>query len=145
MEPMPLSLLNKGSPYLNLQRENPLLDCPLSWQGIRATDREKQINTHYTHFTKYSVENSEATASVTFMRSMSEISYLEKIKLLIYLELKPKFLTMIVTLKCMELEKTSIKEFMSSERRVPVNSQNLVVSQCFISFSLLTWNERVLW
>lgn len=46
----------------------------------------------YTPFPKYSVESSETNASVVFMRSVSEMfSYLERIKLLIYLELKPAF------------------------------------------------------
>lgn len=63
----------------------------LSPQGKRGADREKQIDREYTPFTKYYVENSETTASVVFMRSMSERSYLERIKLLIYLELKPTF------------------------------------------------------
>lgn len=64
----------------------------MSPQGIKGGVREKQIKRAFTPFTEYSVESLETAASVAFMRSVSEIfSYLERIKLLIYLELKPTF------------------------------------------------------
>lgn len=141
---MPLSLLHRGSPCLNLERENPLLDCPLPTQAIRRADIEKQINRESTPIAKYSVENPETAVSVAFMRSVSEIfSYLERIKLLLYLEFNPTFSDNDCDSEIYEAGKPNsfTKEVMSSENRGPVNPQNLSVlsiyrtlSQSLISF-----------
>lgn len=135
---MPLSLLNRGSPCLNLERENPLLDCLLPPQAIRRADIEKQINRESTSIAKYSVENSETAVSVAFMRSVTDIFfYLERIKLLIYLELNPTFSDSDCDSDIYEAGKANsfTKEFMSSENRGPVNPQNLSVLRVYRTLS----------
>lgn len=107
---MSLSLFNRGSPCLNLQRENPLQDCPLSPQGTRGADREKQINREYTPFNNILWKLWDNCTCCIYEKFEWVLLLFRKEKVIdLPRSLNPHFLTMIVTLRFMRLEKLFIR------------------------------------